>query len=86
MKGSPNRARALDFLKFVGQPDIQAGLPPRIPYGVTAKGANDRLAPAVLAQLPTAPANIATALQISDRFWLDNLDSLMQRFNTWVAR
>ncbi len=86
MKGSPNRARALEFLKFVGQPDIQAGLPPRIPYGVTAKGANDRLTPAVLAQLPTAPANIESALQISDRFWIDNLDSLTQRFNTWVAR
>lgn len=86
MKGSPNRARALEFLKFVGQPEVQAGLPPRIPYGVTAKGANDRLTPAVLAQLPTAPANIASALQISDRFWLDNLDRLTQRFNTWVVR
>jgi putative spermidine/putrescine transport system substrate-binding protein len=86
MKGSPNRSRALDFLKFVGQPAIQAGLPPRIPYGVTAKGANDRLTPAVLAQLPTAPANIESALQISDRFWIDNLDSLTQRFNTWVSR
>ena len=45
MKGSPNRARALEFLKFVGQPEVQAGLPPRIPYGVTARGANDRLPP-----------------------------------------
>jgi len=86
MKGSPNRARALEFLKFVGQPDIQAGLPPRIPYGVTAVGANEKLTPAVLAQLPTAPANIASALQINDRFWLDNLDRLTQRFNTWVSR
>ncbi|BDG70176.1 ABC transporter substrate-binding protein [Roseomonas fluvialis] len=86
MKGSPNRARALEFLKFAGQPAVQAGLPPRIPYGVTAVGANDLLPPAVLAQLPTAPANIATALQISDRFWLDNLDRLTQRFNTWVSR
>lgn len=86
MKGSPNRARALEFLKFVGQPEVQAGLPPRIPYGVTAVGANGRLTSAVLAQLPTAPANIATALQINDRFWLDNLDRLTQRFNTWVSR
>jgi putative spermidine/putrescine transport system substrate-binding protein len=86
MKGSPNRARALEFLKFAGQPEVQAGLPPRIPYGVTARAANERIAPAVLAQLPTAPANSAGALQISDRFWLDNLDRLTQRFNTWVAR
>jgi putative spermidine/putrescine transport system substrate-binding protein len=86
MKGSPNRAHALEFLKFVGQPAIQAGLPPKIPYGVTAKGANDGLPPALLANLPTAPANIATALHLSDSFWLDNLDRLTQRFNTWVSR
>jgi putative spermidine/putrescine transport system substrate-binding protein len=86
MKGSPNRARALEFLKFVGQPAVQAGLPPKIPYGVTARGANERLPPALLAELPTAPANMAGALQISDRFWLDNLDRLTQRFNTWVSR
>lgn len=86
MKGSPNRAKALDFLKFVGQPEIQAGLPPKIPYGVTAKGANERLPAGLLPQLPTAPQNLEGAVQISDRFWLDNLDRLTQRFNTWVAR
>jgi len=86
MKGSPNRARALEFLKFAGQPEVQAGLPPKIPYGMTARGVNERLPAALLAELPTAPANIATALQISDRFWVDNLDRLTQRFNTWVAR
>ncbi len=86
MKGSPNRARALEFLKFVGQPDIQATLPPKIPYGVTAKGVNEKLSPELLANLPTAPQNIGTALHLSDRFWLDNLDRLTQRFNTWVSR
>lgn len=86
MKGSPNRARAIDFLRFAGQPAIQAGLPPRIPYGMTARGVNERLPPGLLAQLPTAPQNIAGALRIDDRFWLDNLDSLTQRFDTWVSR
>lgn len=86
MKGSPNRARALEFLRFVGQPEVQAALPPRIPYGVTARGANERLPAALVAQLPTAPQNLAGALRISDQFWLDNLDRLTQRFNTWVSR
>ncbi len=86
MRGSPNRQRALAFLRFAGQPEVQAGLPPRIPYGVTARGANERLPQNVLAELPTAPQNAATALQINDRFWLDNLDRLNQRFNAWVSR
>jgi putative spermidine/putrescine transport system substrate-binding protein len=86
MRGSPNRARALDFLRFAGEPAVQAGLPPRIPYGVTARAANQHIPAAVLANLPTAPQNAADALEISDRFWLDNLDRLNQRYNAWVAR
>jgi putative spermidine/putrescine transport system substrate-binding protein len=86
MRGSPNRQRALDFLRFAGQAEVQAGLPPRIPYGVTARGVNERLPREVLANLPTAPQNSGAALQIDDKFWLDNLDRLTTRFNTWVSR
>lgn len=86
MKGSPNNAKALEFLKFAGQAEVQAGLPPRIPYGMTAKGVNERLPATLLPDLPTAPQNLQSALQLSDRFWLDNLDRLTQRFNTWVSR
>ncbi|WP_419900568.1 ABC transporter substrate-binding protein [Roseomonas sp. USHLN139] len=86
MKGTPNRAAALNFINFVTQPARQAELPPRIPYGPTARGAQDNLPAAVLANLPTTPANAEGALQISDQFWLDNLDKLNQRFNNWVSR
>ncbi|NKC32965.1 ABC transporter substrate-binding protein [Falsiroseomonas selenitidurans] len=86
MRGSPNRQRALDFLAYAGQPAVQAQLPQRIPYGVTALGANALLPAPVLAQLPTAPRHAETALRIDDRFWLDNLDRLSQRFSAWVGR
>lgn len=86
MKDSPNRQKALDFLKFVNQPNVQAQLPPRIAYGPTVKGANELLPKDVLSRLPTAPENAAAALEINDRFWLDNLDKLSQRFNNWVSR
>ena len=86
MRGSPNRQRALDFLAFAGQAPVQAQLPPRIPYGVTARAANALIPPPVLQQLPTAPQNAEAALQIDDKFWLDNLDRLNQRFNAWVSR
>lgn len=86
MRGSPNKMRALDFLRFAGQPAVQAELPAHIPYGVTAKAANALMPGPLLAQLPTAPAHAASALQISDRFWLDNLDRLNQRFTAWVSR
>ena len=79
-------AQAEQFLRFVSDPRNQAQLPPRIPYGVTNRGANALIDPAVLPNLPTAPDNIRTALFINDRYWLENIDRLNQRFNAWVSR
>jgi putative spermidine/putrescine transport system substrate-binding protein len=86
MKGSPNKAQAEQFLQFVSQPQNQAKLPPKIPYGVTHNAATPMIDKAVLPNLPTAPDNIKTALYINDKYWLENLDKLNQRFNAWVAR
>jgi putative spermidine/putrescine transport system substrate-binding protein len=85
MRGSPNRDRALDFLRFAGQAEVQAELPPRIPYGVTARGAAALIHREVLQQLPTAPQNAGTALEMDDRFWFANLDRLTRRFDAWSA-
>jgi putative spermidine/putrescine transport system substrate-binding protein len=86
MRGSPNRAQAEQFLRFAGEARNQALLPPHIPYGVTNRGANALIDQAVLPTLPTAPDNIRTALFINDRYWLENIDRLNQRFNAWVSR
>ncbi|WP_426956026.1 ABC transporter substrate-binding protein [Muricoccus radiodurans] len=85
-RGSPNRARAVEFLRFVGDPAVQAGLPRRIPYGVTARGAEASLPADVLADLPTAPENARDSLAIDERFWVANVDRLERRFNAWVTR
>jgi putative spermidine/putrescine transport system substrate-binding protein len=85
LRGSPNRDRALDFLRHAGQAAVQANLPPRIPYGVTARDANALLPREVMQRLPTAPPNAATAVRVDDAFWLANLDRLSQRFAAWLA-
>ena len=84
MRGSPNRAAAHDFLRFAGQAAVQAELPARIPYGLTARGAESGLPAALLATLPTAPANARTALVIDDRFWIERIDALNARFERWL--
>ncbi|MBU8540472.1 extracellular solute-binding protein [Falsiroseomonas tokyonensis] len=84
LRGSPNRQRALDFLRFAGQPSVQAALPRRIPYGVTAKGAMAELPVPLLAQLPTAPAHAEKALRLDEAFWLRHLDPLNRRFEDWL--
>ena len=84
MRGSPNKERALDFLRFAGQPAVQAQLARLIPYGVTARGANALLPATLLAQLPTAPAHSAAALRLDAAFWLRHLDPLNRRFSAWL--
>jgi len=86
MKGSPNKAQAEDYIAFVSLPENQKNLPPKIPYGVTAMATSAMIDKALLAELPTAPENLRSALYIDDSFWLENLDKLNQRFNAWVAR
>jgi len=86
MKGSPNKAQAEQFLAFVSDPQNQKNLPPRIPYGITQVSATALVDQSVLPDLPTNPANLKTALYINDKFWLENLDKLNQRFNAWLAK
>jgi putative spermidine/putrescine transport system substrate-binding protein len=86
MKGTPNKADAEKYLLFVNDPNNQKNLPPKIPYGVTTKAATALIDKNVLPNLATAPENLASALSINDKFWLENLDKLNQRFNAWVAK
>jgi putative spermidine/putrescine transport system substrate-binding protein len=86
MKGSPNKADAEKFLVFVNDPNNQKNLPTKIAYSVTSKAAITMIDPKVHGNLPTAPENFKGSLYISDKFWLENLDKLNQRFNAWLAK
>lgn len=85
LKTSPNKEDAYKFLAFAGDPVNQAKLPEAIAYGVTANAAMALIDPKRLPDLPNAPDNIANAVQISDAFWIENIDRLTEKFNTWAA-
>lgn len=86
LKGSTNKEAALQFLSFVGAPENQKLLPNYIAYGVTNKSAMSLIDPKVLPNLPTAPQNMAKAVEIDAPFWLENIDKLNERFNKWAAK
>ncbi|MCG5242491.1 ABC transporter substrate-binding protein [Azospirillum doebereinerae] len=86
LKGSPNQDAAYKFLDFVGKAENQAKLSQGIAYGTSNKGAPAKLQPAVLADLPTSPANMKNAVEIDTNFWLENIDRLTERFNKWAAK
>ncbi len=85
LKGSPNVESAYKFLDFVGKPETQAKLTPAIAYGPTAAGAAKYIDPKRLPDMPTAPDNMKTIVTIDPAFWLENIDRLNDRFNTWAA-
>jgi putative spermidine/putrescine transport system substrate-binding protein len=82
--GSANYAEANHFLAFYGTPAVEQRLLPLIAYGPLAKGANDKLPQELLAISPSAPANMANALQIDEAFWRDNYQKLSARFEEWL--
>jgi putative spermidine/putrescine transport system substrate-binding protein len=86
LKTSPNVDVAYKFLDFVGRPENQAKLPEYIAYGVTNIQAGEKIDPKRYAELPTHPDNMKNAIQISDKFWIENIDRLTERFNTWAAQ
>ena len=86
IKDTPNKGQALRFLDYASNPQIQGRLLALVGYGGLAKGANDGLAPELLAISPTNPAHLAVALPVDGQFWRENLDKLSQRFNAWMAR
>ena len=90
-KGAKNKDLAMDFLKFSTATEQLAAQASFISYGPARKSS----APLVGKyhnkdidmgpQMPTAPNNLANAVQNDFNFWADNQDQLNERFNAWLA-
>lgn len=85
-KGSPNKAAALEFLRFALRPDRMAEQTKHISYAPTRKSAMKLVDAEVLPHLPTAPANFVRALRVDPEWWADHFDEVDQRFKAWLAR
>jgi len=86
VKGSKNRDAAYKFIAFAGRPDRQADQTNYISYGPGNMKAIANANPNIAVDLPTNPDNMKTGFIVNAKFWADNLDSLRERFNVWVAQ
>jgi putative spermidine/putrescine transport system substrate-binding protein len=86
VKGAKNRDAAYRFIAFAGRADRQADQTNYISYGPGNKEAITKTNPDIVGDLPTNPANMSTGFIINASFWADNLDTLRERFNVWVAQ
>jgi len=86
VKGSRHKADALKFLALSMRPERQAVFFNRIAYGWTAKGTGKFIKPEMLSKLPTAEGHLDNALMTNVEFWLENGESLEQRFQAWISK
>jgi len=86
VKGSKNKENALKFIALTMRPERQAVFFNRIAYGWTAKGTGKYIKPEMLPKLPTAEGHLDNALMTNVEFWLENGESLEQRFQAWISK
>lgn len=87
VKGSTNADQAMEYIEFIdAHPELHAEYVKRTFYSSTNLGSLDHLSDEVKEQLPLIPERLENAVQVDDEFWVENLDSLTERFNTWMAQ
>jgi len=85
-KGSRNKDGAMKFIAFATQPKIQAAITRYIPYGPVNKKAFDFIDPKIARELPTDPENARRQLMVDAAYWGENLNALVERWNTWLIK
>ena len=86
LEGTPNVETAHAFVNFASDPGRMARIPETIAYGTTVRAAADLVAEEFQADLPTTPGNIEEAIEFDTDFWVENVESLTERFDRWAAR
>ena len=84
-KGTPNKDRAWEFIKFSSDTQRLADQAKFISYGPVRKSSFPKVLPEMQPHMPTAPANFENPLQNDFEFWADYGDELNERFNAWLA-
>lgn len=91
-KGAPDLEDAKKFIAFSTSTDGLRALSQNISYGPARKSSmkeplvfNDGKTE-MASHLPTAPENMANALESSTDFWVDHGSELSERFNAWLVQ
>ena len=84
IKGTKHKELVEKYFASYLIPERAAAFAIAIPYPGFVPGLENHLDAAVLAELPTAPANMAGQFPLDDNFWAANLEALTERWNTWL--
>ena len=84
-KGSANRSKAMTYIAFATSSARLADQTKHISYGPARRSAMALVADDTKAMLPTAEANMATALQMDAGWWASRHGDLAGKFEKWLA-
>ena len=85
-KGTANLAKAMDFIAFATSSGQLAEQTKYISYGPARMSAMALVNDDTKAMLPTAEANMATALQTDADWWATHHEELSAKFEQWLAK
>ena len=90
-KGAPNKDQAMQFIAYATSTEGLRAQAQQISYGPARKSSmleeliyKDGVT-VMAPNLPTAPENLANALESNFEFWVDKEGELNERFNAWLA-
>jgi putative spermidine/putrescine transport system substrate-binding protein len=83
-KGAKNATNAMKFVAYSTMAIPQARIAFGIPYGQVNAKSNDYIPPERLAVLPSAPAIKSQLVNYDYDWWIDNRDTVVNRFNKWL--
>ncbi|MFN8204835.1 MAG: ABC transporter substrate-binding protein [Solirubrobacteraceae bacterium] len=86
-KGSPNKAPAEAFLRYMGTAEAQARVAETLSFGSTAENpiVPKNLSQTVLDWLPTTPENSAKAVPLDPKWWSNHYEEAIERYTEWVS-
>lgn len=83
-KGAPNTELAKEFIKESLDPQRQADFAALTAYAPVSKSALDLIDPDVAKYLPTYPENLEKGVTLDVDFWSKNLDTIQERWTSWL--
>ncbi len=86
VKGTPNLATALEFVKFSTDTKRLADQAKYISYGPVRRSSMEKVNKKVKPHLPTSPDNFANSLQNDFEWWANNQQEMDERFSAWLVK
>ena len=88
--GTPQVEAAQKFLRFASRPDRMAAMSQYVPYSPTRRSAGELVSIhletglEIWPHMPNYPLNRQRSLRSDSFWWRDNLEEMIDRFNSWL--